>query len=230
MGVSVRPEKLSRLQQKVLKQRCKDFDAALKEQARASGWRYARGELFRQSGDWFLNVFPILLWERGILARFMIKPMALDPLFWDIAGLPENNGLPLSFRAQGAWVLRPPGQEENVGLDISDVEQLAREFLLWSTRRADEALKACSIETMLGELENGSLAGHNRAVVTCLHILAENFESAARLCQTEDPDVHPLMREGGGFTTHHPDGSMSTFMDQARDWIARKRQNAMSAA
>jgi hypothetical protein len=32
-----------------------------------------------------------------------IKPMVLDPILWDIPGLAENAGQPLSFRANGAF-------------------------------------------------------------------------------------------------------------------------------
>lgn len=98
------PAKLTREEQKAVKQRSNDFDAALKRDARAAGWRYARGTIFRQSADWFISILPSLLWKRGAVVRIMVKPMAIDPLFWDIVGLTNNNTPPLSFRATGAWV------------------------------------------------------------------------------------------------------------------------------
>ncbi|MFK4875237.1 hypothetical protein [Novosphingobium sp. ZW T3_23] len=76
------PAKLTREQQRSVKLRAKEFDAALKSTARAAGWRFARGEVFQQTGDWFVNVMPSLLWERGASARMIVKPMALDALFW----------------------------------------------------------------------------------------------------------------------------------------------------
>ena len=88
------PAKLTREQQKAAKQRGKDFDAALKVRSRAAGWRFARGEVFRQTGDWFISILPSLLWERGALVRMTVKPMTLDPLFWQIVGLSENEALP----------------------------------------------------------------------------------------------------------------------------------------
>lgn len=225
----VRPSKLTRLQQKAAKQREKEFIATLKAKARAAGWRYARGEIFRQSGDWFVNMTPILLWERGILVLQTIKPMALDPLFWEIVGLSANNALPLSFRARGAWVLRPPSNEMHIGLDIFDVESLADEFLSWATQRNTALAETFSIASLLSDLSNGPVRrGQDLATSICLQILAENLDEAALLCRVNEPDGHPLMREGGGFTTHNSDGSISTFVDQARDWIVQKRRSAMT--
>jgi hypothetical protein len=224
-----RPARLTREQQKALKQRGKDFDAALKQGTRAAGWRYARGEIFRQSGDWFINVLPWLHWERGAGVHMMVKPMALDPLFWDIVGLSENEALPLSFRATGAWVLRPPSTDDHVGPDTSAVETLAAEVLEWGDQRASEILDSISVEAMLASLPSEeNLAGQPRALATCLHILAKDLDGAMRLCRVDDSEAHPLMREAGGFTTHNFDGSISTFLDQARDWIARKRRGELS--
>lgn len=227
--VPVWPAKLTREQQRAVKQRSKDFDAALKAKARAAGWRYARGEMFKQAGDWFVSVLPSLLWQRGALARLMIKPMALDPLFWDIVGLPENRKLPLSFRATGAWVLRPTTLDEPVALDIGDIDPLADALLTWSNGRSEKALAGASVQAMLADLPNESeLRGQPRALATCLRIMANDLDGAMRLCRICDPDAHPLMREGGGFTTHNRDGSTSTFVDQARDWIAVRRRSAIS--
>ena len=222
------PSKLTREQQKALKQRGKEFDAALKRRARAAGWRFAGGGIFRQSGDWFISIMPWLLWERGAAVRMMVKPMALDPLFWDIVGLNENEALPLSFRANGAWVLRTPAIDDRVGLATPEVESLATTVLEWGNQRANEIIPVISIGAMLSGLpKDEELRGQTRALATCLHILAGNLNDAFRLCQVDDPNTHPLLREGGGFTTHNHYGSISTFIDQARNWIARQRRNQL---
>jgi hypothetical protein len=159
----------------------------------------------------------------------MVKPMALDPLFWDIVGLSENEALPLSFRATGAWVLRPPSTDDHVGLNTTEVEPLAAEVLNWGNQRASEILKSISIESMIAALPNGEhLRGQRRALAVCLRVLAKDLDGAIHLCRMDDPDTHPLMREGGGFSTRNRDGTISTFIDQARDWIARKRRSEMS--
>lgn len=221
------PAKLTREQQKAVKQRSNDFDAALKRDARAAGWRYARGTIFRQSADWFISILPSLLWERGAVVRMMVKPMAIDPLFWDIVGLSGNNTLPLSFRATGAWVLRPPSTESCVGLNTIEVELLAKDVFEWANTQVSQILTSISIASMLSALPGSHQVRAHRALAICLHILAKDLDGAFELCRLNDPDTHPLMQENGGFTTHNCDGSVSTFLDQARDWIARKRREEM---
>ena len=220
---------MTRDEQKSAKQRGKDFDAAIKREARKAGWRFAGGDVFRQSGDWFIGVTSWLLWGRGAVVRIMIKPMALDPLFWSIVGLTENEALPLSFRTTGAWVLRPPSIENHVGLDVVEVEALASEVLTWANQRSTELLETISLETMLAELAYSQpLHGQHCALAACLHILAGEDEAAMLLCRTDDNNDHPLVRESGGFVTHNGDGSISTFLEQARDWIALKRRHDLA--
>ena len=74
------------------------------------------------------------------------------------------------------------------------------------------------------------LRGQHRALAICLRIMTDDLDGAARLCRIDDPYTHPLMREAGGFTTHNSDGSISTFLDQARDWITRKRREGLRLA
>ena len=224
-----RPAKLTREQQRQLKQRNKDFDAALKREARLSKWGYAGGLVFRQREDWFVCAIGTLLWERGVEIDIGIKPMELDPLFWDIVGLGENRALPLSFRANGAWVLRPATSRARFGTDVTDVGPLAALAMAEIERWAGDLVASTSIATMLNALPTDEdLRGQPRALAVCLNLLNSEFDRAQKLCRTDDGDAHPLVREGGGFTTHNPDGSVSTFLDQAREWIAQHRRSHMS--
>jgi len=223
-----RPTKLTREQQRQLKQRNKDFDAALKSEARLSKWGYAGGSVFCQREDWFINATAGLSWEHGVGLDIGIKPMELDPLFWDIVGLGENRALPLSFRANGAWVLRPATSRARFGADVSDVGALAALAMAEIDRWAGELVASTSITTMLNALPKGEdLRGPPRALAVCLNLLNNDPDRAQQLCRTDDSDAHPLVREGGGFSTHNPDGSVSTFLDQAREWIAHKRRSDM---
>jgi hypothetical protein len=140
------------------------------------------------------------------------KPMALDPLFWRIVGLPENGRLPHSFRANGAWVLRPPFVEAYIALDEHDPERLAGEFVKWSTGRLSK-VAALSAEGLLSEIEGlGSRRKHFAALEICLRLQRNDWEGAHALCN--DRGRH----ESGGFGV----GS-KTFFDMARDWIAAER-------
>ena len=220
---SQRPAKVTREQQKAETQRGKDFRAAFRRGARAAGWGFADDTAFRQCGDWYVSLSSSLLWQRGALARLAIKPMGLDPVFWEIAGLGGNETQPLSFRSTGTWTLQPPSIDDRVGLDMADVERLAGKVLDWGRRQETERLREISIASMLATLPSEHrLGGRLRAMAICLHILLDDLAGARRLCGVARPDLLPGMREDGGFIMVHPDGSAATFTDLARDWTARK--------
>lgn len=227
-GMIIQPEwpaKLTREQQKSVKQRRKDYCAALKAGARKAGWHFAQEQLFRQTDDWFISVMSSLLWERGARVRIMAKPMALDPLFWDIVGLSENENLPLSFRMNGAWVLRPAWEEHHVALETTDVTTLAAEVTDWSSRRANAILQTITLDSMLAALPAGpALFGQNLALAVCLNIMNGNHEAAMRLCGEESQ-----RSDGGGFVTSNRDGTVSTFTDQATAWLAREQRSEPNA-
>jgi len=87
--------------------------AELKRMAPAKGWRFAWGWLFQERDGWFLDVRggP---WVRQdcTTVEFRAKPMALDPLFWEIVKTPENVTEALSFRLFGAWTCQGPAWSE----------------------------------------------------------------------------------------------------------------------
>jgi hypothetical protein len=215
------PNKLSHEQRKVVKERNKAFEKALKLQARPAGWRYAAGSIFCQQGDWFVSNLPTLGWEHGATIRLRVKPMALDPLFWDITGLSENNSLPLSIRANGAWVLQPTWHEAVAATGEANVNEIAEKVLRWSSGYVQDNRREWSVDAMLKALGNtDQLIGHRRTMAICLHLLRTDLDSAAALCSTNDSELDIFSRESGGFVT----GSVN-FIDQARDWIAAKRRS-----
>jgi hypothetical protein len=219
------PAKLTREQAKGAKQRERDFQAIVKAHGKASGWRYARADLFKQDGDWFVSNMPSLAWERGAWSRLTVKPMALDPLFWDIVGLPENNHLPLSFRATGAWVLQPRWREELVGASESSVVELAHQTVAWS--KTQVAASDWSIDGMIADVgSDRELRSQRRALAICLHLLKGDLDKAQHLCR-QAGDQNSLAADGGGFSTNHADGTRSTFIQQALDWIAKERRKAL---
>ena len=82
----------------------KELLAALGPALKGSGWKKSGGVLFRQSGVMFQEVgVSVSLLDGTVGVTQKIKPMALDPILWDILGLTENASAPLSFRATGAF-------------------------------------------------------------------------------------------------------------------------------
>src|SRR6185437_12455637 len=81
----------------------KALGLALRKQAKGTGWRVSQGVLFRALDGWFLSA-PTAVWigRRKTQAEVFCKPMALDPIFWEIVETESNANMPLSFRHQGA--------------------------------------------------------------------------------------------------------------------------------
>jgi hypothetical protein len=70
--------------------------------------------------------------------------MALDPVFWDLVGLPENRNLPLSFRRVGAWTCSAPYFAESELKEHADPSVLAARAI----ESADEYLKQLDTYSM----------------------------------------------------------------------------------
>jgi|SRR6185437_16958726 hypothetical protein len=212
LDIPVRPARISREQAREQKARSALFAQQLKFQAKGSGWKLAYGSLFRAEKDWFVDVLPWLLWQRGVRLMLHIKPMAIDPIFWRIVGMQENERLPLSFRASGAWVLRPPYREASIALDQTDPGALAAAAIAWATDQLASA-KAASLTALLTEIE--ALGDRRKFFVAfeiCLRLLMDDWDGAFALCRNRGP------LEDGGFWS-----DAGTFLDQARNWIAARR-------
>jgi hypothetical protein len=83
----------------------KEFLAALGPALHGTGWKKSGSTLFRQSGDFFQSIeISVHLEDANIGVTQFFKPMALDPIVWDILGMSENASKPLSFRARGAFI------------------------------------------------------------------------------------------------------------------------------
>ena len=212
------PIKLSRDQRRIEKDRSKAFVHELRQQAKGTGWRVAQGTIFRQEEDWFVSNQPTLAFQRGVITRWTCKPMAIDPLFWEIVGLEENNTMPLSFRDQGAWTLRPLFQQAYLSKHTENPADLAAEVLAWSNTKLKET-EDYSLHQML--LELGALEetkGNQRSIAVCLLLLLDRFDEALSLCGTPDDSRSIFEKASGGFIY----GDM-TFLDGARIWISKHR-------
>ena len=214
-----RPARISRDEARAAKERVRLFDTALKSLARASGWKFARGTLFRDETGWFVSAMPSLLWGRGAVVSFSTKPMGVDPIFWRIVGLAENEDQPLSFRANGAWVLRAPSEYDYVALSAVDPKLLAEAVIQYVTERlatlgpVAPGVQADAIAAMNDRRKNFA------ALEVCLRIMDRDLVQAAALCRDHTSDQNAGYQTGG-----------KTFYDQAHDWIARARQNSIRLA
>jgi len=191
--------------------------AALKKNARAKGWRFAQGSLFREHDGWFVEVRSgPWVGEDRTVAEFLAKPMALDPLFWDIVRTPENSSQPLSFRAFGAWTCQGPALTEAQIPEDGGAEHIADRILDWANERLaspplpfEVGALATFIETQPGP---SGLTGRSFAALVALLALAGRLDEARALC------VAAINRgERGGYIL----GAQS-FPELALDWIAKQ--------
>ena len=186
------------------------LEKAVRAASKGSGWRTIEGCLFREQAGWFVSACPsVLIYEESTKATVSAKPMAIDPIFWDIVGLPENADAALSFRLNGAWTCQPPPFNEVSIEENSDTNVVAAGLL----DRANERLAAVerwSVEDFLqlcrtsGATEDSYLP----CVVTALLALRRDNE-ALEACKSAK-----ARGDIGGFLS--PDGS---FSEMATRWI-----------
>ena len=190
------------------------LEKAVRAGSKGSGWRTIEGCLFREQAGWFVSICPsVFIYEETTMAAVSAKPMSIDPIFWDIVGLPENAELPLSFRLNGAWTCRPPQFEEIPIEENGDASAVAARLL----KRGNERLAAVerwSAEDFL-QLCRASGASDDSylpCVVTSLVALGRHDEAL-------DACASAMVRgNNGGFLS--PDGS---FSEVASRWIEASR-------
>jgi hypothetical protein len=108
--------------------------------------------------------------------------MALDPLFWDIVGLPENVELPLSFRAFGAWVCRGPAiTESEIDEDDGSPATIASNVLSWANEQIALPMLTADLDAYLAFLQSAG-KGFFASRVTMLCLLGR-YADARTVCK-----------------------------------------------
>lgn len=173
-------------------------------------WRSNQGALFAQRDGWFLTAHEMTkIAVPQTYVRLSIKPMAADPVFWEMVGHPELCDQPLSFRYFGAMtvgslILGEPEIPEEGGTD-----EIARQMLsLAEARLQDVAATWCADDFLRGLARK--TGRYFTASVTTL--LAERrFQEAGQLC-----DEAAARGSNGGFSS----SKLGTFNEMVARWIA----------
>lgn len=196
----------------------KQFDKTLKRAASGSGWRHARGSLFREYCGWFVEVQTIVhRSESRTLVRLHVKPMALDPLYWSIVGLGENRKEPLSFRAHGAWVCRTPTIEETEFADSdTSPEDLARKIFAWADTRLPP-IENLGADAFLDLLRHGHCWQCETTLIAALILFGREEEARKRIEEAEGAQT-PIVT----VISVTPIISTACFPRQARLWLDRE--------
>lgn len=147
-------------------------------------WRSATGVLFAERNGWFLAIQEMTgIVRASTKARLTVKPMAIDPIFWDMAGQPQLRKESLSFRFFGA--LTCPG------LIIGEVEiseeggppEIATRMLRIAEERLQEIATSWTLDTFLHGI-NASINPKRLFSTAICTLIADGREDYAReLCE-----------------------------------------------
>jgi hypothetical protein len=119
--------------------------------------------------------------------------MELDPLFWQLVELPDNNRLPLSFRAIGAWACRThPVAEAHLPVVALGPEHVAKQIVEWADEQLERNRGSWSLEEFI-DREGRRSHPYFAALATAL-LIAGRFDEAASLALQEQ-----ALGRGGGF-------------------------------
>jgi hypothetical protein len=194
------------------------LEKSLRARVKGTGWKSAYGTIFREQAGWFIKASPsVHIYEHVTEAIIGAKPMAIDPIFWDLVGLPENREQPLSFRANGAWACRPPYFAE-VRLEEDDDPAVVGERLFAvATEQLENVTRSYSLERFLSACReaNSDYEAYLSSIIPTL-IAMHRQDEALAIC--EEACLQGL---SGGF--HAPEGS---FVKMAAAYLRRSAMEA----
>jgi hypothetical protein len=210
----VKRSKLSREERATRRALSQSVTTQLRQLSKGTGWRFTKYILFREYRGWFIStISAVWLSEPRTTADFHIKPMALDPLFWEIVGLQSNNKEPLSFRGLAAWKCStPPLAESDVPEGSGQPQEIARRILYWSAEQLNAISHQLTNESFLHFIQNHPrrTSGHYlETLVTTLVLMGREEMAQEVLTQAK------ARNEAGDFSA----GGKS-FVEMAREWIA----------
>ena len=161
----------------------RELQKARRAAVKGTDWRSNQGLLFAERGGWLLGVLPMMnLVGDGTCVRLQVKPMAIDPIFWEVVGHPELRHQPLSFRFYGWMQCWPLIIEEQQVSEEGGVDALAGRVV----QLGDATLKKIADEWTAADFIRGidSAINPGRLFKTKLMaLLAERrFDEAQRLC------------------------------------------------
>lgn len=202
--------KITRAQESARHAYRRSLEKAVRTASKGTKWRSAQGCLFQDHAGWFVAVHPLVhIYEPITKARVSVKPMIIDPIFWDLVGLPENNATPLSFRYFGAWTSSPPELVEVEVREEKPVDRVAARLLSVADEQLD-VLNNWSLDDFLRlcRVRAADSESYLASIVTTLIAMGREPEALAACEDARTAGV------SGGFVA--PEGS---FVDMASRWL-----------
>ncbi|MEY1662216.1 hypothetical protein [Isoalcanivorax beigongshangi] len=209
---------LNREQQAARRVYHRELVKALRRVAKGSEWRVVQDSLFKEQDGWLVCCRP----EVGIVeavTRLVVtlKPMALDPLFWDVMGLADNHQQPLSFRVTGAWVCPALEQSSPVLPELADPQQMAAACLQQAQQCGAAIVSGANLEDFAAGClqQSADQSGLIASAVMAL-VLLDQRDAALAVCREAAERF-----ESGGFVLQQ-----RPFVDVAGEWLAAGRTQA----
>lgn len=175
---------------------------------KGTGWKKSRSALINQSEDFFQAIYVSAHRnDAKTTAVLRLKPMAIDPIFWDVFDLPENKKEPISFRAWGAFTCTGipilEGQLEQVGSSTRDVASALLHFCTANSARYREALASCSYSELVEEHPHQVERGAYAVTLVCSLINEQNYDRARQVARSyatnELSSCSDLLNQGRSF-------------------------------
>ena len=187
---------------------------AVARQLKGRVWRKAQNVIFCEKNDFYYSVsIGAYRNDEKTKLTFSIKPMNIDPIFWEIMKMPENEKESLSFRTWGAFTCSEIPTEEKLILDRSTDEQsLAEEVLGWADELLEDYDKHSSeqkFSSLIKSHENQVQRGAYSISLVASLIAEGDFDEARMLANSYGSDElqsgFDMTSEGRSFHSHAVD-------------------------
>jgi hypothetical protein len=191
-----------------------DLARACREAVKGSKWRSSQGVLFDQRNGWFLAVHEMTnILHEETKARLVVKPMSVDPIFWDLVGEPQLRSQPLSFRYFGAvtcpgLILGEPEISEEGG-----VAAIALRMVELGENALSEVAAEWTTDEFLGCIAASINPARLFATTIATLIASDRLDEALRL--TDKASTRAI----GGFLSKR-----GSFPETASAWIRQRLQ------
>jgi len=222
------PDAMTPAELKRKKTRDDAFDSALRQVSAASRWRFGCGSMFTDQHGWYLANLPKLAYRQGVVMCLCYKPMAMDPLFWEIAGLSVDSEKSLPFRNQVPYAICAAQHHALIGADTESVHELAELTLSWTNdwfRLNESRLDVEDMLQRLGNLEQAST--DERVFAIFLAIFRRDLDTAAdltRLCESAPVDSENC---DDRLSLVRRDGTQLSIYDKTRNWLASEQRRKL---
>jgi len=213
------PPKFTRQQEKARRAFAKDLYANVRKRVRGTGWRFAQNFLFRNLQGWFVETtIRVALNAPCTRLNLRAKPMAIEPIVWEIFEIEGNAKLPLSFRARGGYCETPDMAAIDLLENTNHPAAMAEAILEWSDtqlRQKVDPLTPAAFVRFVSDHSNRQAPNSYLVTHVAALIMTDRHEEARVLCdevvQRGDP---------GGLAFNRPSGR-TTFPEGVLRWLDR---------